>query len=261
MTVSPDWWKDFFGGLVVDFWKGAIPDAATAADADFFTERLALTSGARVLDVPCGHGRFALELARRGCRVTGADLSSEFLALAAASAEEQRLSIEWCESDMRHMPWREEFDALVCAGNSFGYFDDAGNAAFLAGAARALRPGGRLLLEVGWVAEARFPDFTDGREIEAGGVRFTSRTIYDPVTARAESRYTLTRGTLAEERSASFRVYLARDILDLLRAQGFEDIQVYGSTRGEAFALGSPTLLALASRKSSRRRRSKACRS
>jgi SAM-dependent methyltransferase len=254
MTISPDWWKEFFSGLVVDFWKGAIPVAATAADADFFMKRLALARGARVLDVPCGHGRLALELARRGCRVTGADLSREFLAAAAASAEEQGLPIEWRQTDMRHMPWREEFEALVCAGNSFGYFDDAGNEAFLAGAAAALKPGGRLLLEVGWVAESRFPDFTDGREMEAGGVRFASRTVYDPRTSRAESRYTLAKGALVEERSASFRVYMAREVLDLLGRQGFEDIQTHGSTGGEPFALGSPTLLVVASRESGRRR-------
>jgi len=248
VTVSPDWWKDFFSGLVVDFWTGAIPDAATAADAGFFMSRLSLRSGDRVLDVPCGHGRFALELARRGCRVTGLDLSKEFLALASASAKEQGLSIEWRRSDMRDMPWREEFDAVVCAGNSFGYLDDDGNRAFLAAAASALKPGGRLLLEAGWVAEARFPDFTDGREMEAGGVRFASRTVYDPRTSRAESRYTLTKGALVEERAASFRVYMAREILDLLRAEGFEDIQTYGSTGGEPFALGSPTLLVVASR-------------
>jgi hypothetical protein len=63
----------------------------------------------------------------------------------------------------------------------------------------------------------------------------------------------IARGPLVEERSASFRVYLAREVLALLRSEGFEDIQLYGSTRGEPFALGSPTLLAVASRTSGRR--------
>jgi hypothetical protein len=87
-----------------------------------------------------------------------------------------------------------------------------------------------------------------------GGVRFASRTVYDPLTSRAESRYTLTRGTVVEERAASFRVYMAREVLDLLRAEGFEDIDVYGSTDGKPFVLGSPTLLVVASRESGRRR-------
>ena len=75
MTASPDWWKDFFSGLVIPFWQGAIPDETTLADADVFAQKLALRPGSRLLDVPCGHGRFALEFARRGCRVTGVDFS------------------------------------------------------------------------------------------------------------------------------------------------------------------------------------------
>jgi SAM-dependent methyltransferase len=243
MTASPDWWKDFFSGLVVEFWKSAIPDAATSADADFFMRRLALEPGDQVLDVPCGHGRFALELARRGCRVTGVDISADFLAVARNAAQAQGLAISWRQSDMRDLPSQGEFDAVLCAGNSFGYFDDAGNEAFLAAVAGALRPGGRFLLDLGWIAESRFPNFVSDREIEAGGVRFSAHNTYDPITARVESRYKLTKGNVTEERAALQRVYAANEVLRLLSNAGFEDFQLYGSLAGEPYALGSPRLL------------------
>jgi 2-polyprenyl-3-methyl-5-hydroxy-6-metoxy-1,4-benzoquinol methylase len=104
MTASPDWWKDFFSGLIVEFWQKVIPADVTRADCDFFETSLSLAPGARVLDAPCGHGRFALELARRGCRVTGVDISTDFLAAARASAAAESLSVEWRQSDMRDLP-------------------------------------------------------------------------------------------------------------------------------------------------------------
>jgi SAM-dependent methyltransferase len=247
MTVPQDWWKSFFSGLVVEFWKGAIPDGATTADLDFFLGGLALQKGDRVLDVPCGHGRFALELARRGFRVTGVDLSGEFLSAATAASKREGLAIDWQQTDMRSLPWRGEFDAVLCAGNSFGYFEDEENEAFLKAAVAALKPGGRMVLEAGWVAESRFPDFVEGRDIEAGGVHFATRSAYDPRTGRAESRYTLTRGDSSEERAATFRVYTAREILRLLETAGLADVELWGGP-GQPFALGSPRLVAVGRR-------------
>ena len=96
---------------------------------------------------------------------------------------------------MRQLPWRAEFDAALCAGNSFGYFDDEGNRAFLQAVAGALKPGGRFLLESGWVAESLFPNFTERRDIEKGGIRFQAENRYVPLTGRVENVYTAERGT------------------------------------------------------------------
>src|SRR5687767_5885998 len=81
--MTDEWWNDFFSGLVVDFWRAAMTPEVTDAEATFLADRLALSPGDRVLDVPCGDGRLALALAVRGCRVTGVDISEEFLTAAA----------------------------------------------------------------------------------------------------------------------------------------------------------------------------------
>jgi SAM-dependent methyltransferase len=249
MTASPDWWKDFFSGLIVEFWQNVIPADATRADCDFFETSLSLVPGARVLDAPCGHGRFALELARRGCRVTGVDISTDFLAAARAGAAAESLSVEWRQSDMRDLPWQGEFDAVICAGNSFGYFDDAGHAAYLAAVARALKPGGRFLLDSGWVAESIFPNFHAERDIETGGVRFAGRNAYDPVTGRVENHYTVTKGPVTETRSASHRVYTVSQVLAMCRAASFEGFECFGATDGSPYRLASPRLLLVARRR------------
>ncbi|MFC6094880.1 class I SAM-dependent methyltransferase [Saccharothrix lopnurensis] len=74
---SSTWYVDFFTELPNEFWRRAVPPEVTVEEIDFVEERLGLAPGSLVLDVPCGSGRHSLELARRGHRVTGVDLSAE----------------------------------------------------------------------------------------------------------------------------------------------------------------------------------------
>ena len=112
--------------------------------------QLALPAGAAVLDVPCG-ASIASSAAERDLRVVGVDLSTEFLQHARDADTGGR--VEWHERDMRDLPWPARFDGAVCLGNSFGYLDDQGNEAFAAALARALKPGGRVLIDTGVIAE------------------------------------------------------------------------------------------------------------
>ncbi len=90
MESPTDWWNGFFTGLFADFWRAVIPAEHTLAEVDFLEKVLALAPGSRVLDVPCGHGRHSLELARRGYRVTGLDFSTDLLGSARESARRAR---------------------------------------------------------------------------------------------------------------------------------------------------------------------------
>lgn len=75
MTDRSNWFEDFFHGVATDLWRKVGTPELTRADADFFEKTLGKKK--RLLDVPCGNGRHSLELARRGCRVTGLDISKE----------------------------------------------------------------------------------------------------------------------------------------------------------------------------------------
>src|SRR5262245_719687 len=88
---------------------------------------LGAAAGARLLDVPCGNGRLSLELAGRGYRLTGVDMAREYIEAAKTHAADKDLAIDFQLRDMRDLLWHEEFDGSYCFGNSFGYFDDAGN--------------------------------------------------------------------------------------------------------------------------------------
>jgi len=248
MTAPTDWWRGFFTGLMSDVWQAAIPPETTSAEVDFFENVLDLRKDSRVLDVPCGHGRHALELARRGCRVTGLDASTDMLAAARRRADAEGIAIELVSGDMRDLTWKGEFDAAFCAGNSFGYFDEEGQRRFLAGVFRALRPKGRFLLDSGWVAECLFPDFRERLDLEMGGIRFQVENRYDPMTASVENLFTATRGDRREIRPGRHRVYTCLELIGLLRETGFDGFETCGSPAEDPFVLGSHRLLLVARR-------------
>lgn len=248
-TAPSDWWKTFFNGLVVDFWRAAMPPEITTAEADFYERRLALSPGARVLDVPCGDGRLALELARRGCRVTGVDISEEFLAAARRSAAEEGLAIDWRKAEMRDLPWREEFDGAFCGGSSFGFLGDAGDLEFLRAAARTLKPGARFAIDSVKAEEVVLPHFRQRHAMEVKDIRFEAENRYDPATRWMESRYTITRGARSEVRMARHRIYSYAEVWRMLEEAGFEKIEGLASLSGEPFQAGSTRLIFVAARK------------
>jgi len=147
--MSPQEWPvAFFDDDYLRIYRAMIAPEMTAGEVDFLETALAPPAGGEVLDLACGYGRHAIGLARRGYRVTGVDFNARYLAAAADEAAAAGTRARWVEADMRALPFAAEFDAAYSFFTSFGYFSDADNERVLAGVARALRPGGRFLLDV-----------------------------------------------------------------------------------------------------------------
>jgi len=120
-----------------------VGDPATSA----LLELLGSVGDMRVLDVPCGEGRVARELARRSSAVVGVDLSAAMLERARALENDEPLGIVYVEADgtAPDALAGEVFDAVVC---NFGLSDIDDLDAVLATFARVLAPGGAFVFSI-----------------------------------------------------------------------------------------------------------------
>jgi ubiquinone/menaquinone biosynthesis C-methylase UbiE len=83
-------------------------------DAEQFFRRLGVTPGTRLLDVGCGAGQLALIAARAGAKVTGCDISTNWLEKARERAAAEGLDITFEEADAESLPYKDgQFDAVV----------------------------------------------------------------------------------------------------------------------------------------------------
>jgi SAM-dependent methyltransferase len=218
--------------------------ALTLADVDFLEKTFDVKPGGRLLDVPCGNGRHSIELARRGNRVTGIDLSQEMLATARAE-----LDADWRLGDMRRLELESRaFDGAFCFGNSFGYLDHEGAAAFLCALAAALKPGARLVIETGVAAESILPALVQKRWHRLGDLMILSENRYDAAASRLDIDYTFVRGSSVVTRPASSYVFTVAELGRMLEANGFEVLALHGSVAGEPYQLGMPRLVIVARR-------------
>jgi cyclopropane fatty-acyl-phospholipid synthase-like methyltransferase len=241
MGPYDDWWCEFFQGLGAEFVQLAATPERTEREVDRIVDLLDLSEGTRVLDVPCGAGRHSIELARRGYRVAGLDLSEPLVRAAKEAASREGLEAEFLVGDMRELPWRAEFDAAICFWTSFGYFDEAGDRAFLIGVHDALAPGGGFLLET-MTVETLLSDFRETDEYELGDLHIHERRRYDHEEGRVETEFTISKGERVERRETSVRVYSYRELTGLLEDAGFEDPRGFDTVSGEPFELGARRL-------------------
>lgn len=247
--LEHQWFETFFQGPAVDFWTRAMTPALTLADVDFLEKTFDVKPGARLLDVPCGNGRHSIELARRGYRATGIDLSHEFLA--AARAE---LDADWRLGDMRALLSdgsleAAAFDGAFCFGNSFGYLDHEGVAAFLSALAVALKPGARLAIETSMTAESILPTLVQKRWHRLGDLMILSENRYDAAASRLDIDYTFVRDGTIETRPTSHYVFTSAESRRMLDAAGFNTLAFQGSVSGEPYQLGMGRLVITAQRR------------
>ena len=227
----------------MDFVRHSRDEEDTHAEADFLQEALGLPLDSRLLDVPCGGGRLSLEMASRGYRVTGVDISAPLLEDAKIQADIRGSAVTWKRRDMRDLPWPGEFDGAFCFWSSFGYFDDAGNLEFLKAVANSLKPGAPFLIDTPLI-ETRLPEMENQERIwwPVGDLLALEERSFDHVTSRVESEWTFVRGNQMEKRILSLRLYTYRELCTMLEEAGFGNHRAYGSLDWEPFELGSTWL-------------------
>jgi SAM-dependent methyltransferase len=247
--LQPNWFETFFQGVAVEFWNRAMPPALTLVEVDFLEQALAPPPGASLLDIPCGSGRHSVELAKRGYRMTGVDLSADFLKEARSRAEDAHVQVDLRHADMRNPSLdADAFDGALCFGNSFPYLDRTGATAFLAALSRAIRPGGRLVIDTGCAAESILPNLLPQRWHRFDDIIVMSKDTYIAAASRLDIDYTFVQGGKIETRPSSSYVFTVAELTRLLAEARFEVVSLAGGFAGERYELGSPRLVLTAQR-------------
>jgi SAM-dependent methyltransferase len=202
----------------------------------------AIGPGAALLDAGCGTGRYAVELARHGFVVTGVDRSPELLAEARRRPVSPGARVRFDSGDLLALSGAAIFDAIVCRGVLNDLVEPAERAAVFGVFARALRPGGALLLDVrDWDASAagKTAEPVSERRVATprGPLVFRSVTRLDPATCRllVAECHTLTTGSgeVTARHDFVMRCWSRDELEGLLRAAGFEGLE-YAGTYGSA---------------------------
>ncbi|HRH00737.1 MAG TPA: methyltransferase domain-containing protein, partial [Polyangiaceae bacterium] len=244
------WWEELFND---DYLRttGSVTEREIAAEATFIEESLGVAKGATVLDLACGTGRHAIELAARGYQVIGFDLSLAMLARASDDAQERHQKLNFVQGDMREMTFEDAFDGVYCWQTSFGFFEEEKNAAVVGNVHRALKKGGQFLLEVvnrDYVAH----DVPSLVWFEGDGCICMDEVHLDFITSRLRVKRTMMMDDgRSKEIEYSVRVYSLHELGKLLNDAGFRVAEVSGriQTPGVFFGGEAPSIIILAEKR------------
>lgn len=228
--LQSDWWRRIFNSMYLKTDADVVEDKTiTQNEVTLFTEILNPDKNSKILDLACGQGRHALEMARRGFTgVSGLDRSHYLIQRAKSIAATENLTISLKEGDARKLPYpTDTYDHIMILGNSFGYFESIDDdEKILKEVYRTLKPGGRFLIDVAdgnylkenftprsweWLDKKHF--VCRERSLAKDNERLISREVVTHVS----------KGVIVDQFYAE-RLYTRESIIQLLQHAGFSDI-------------------------------------
>ncbi len=208
----------------------------TPGECDFIEKEINYNKQLRILDIGCGTGRHAIELAKRGYVMTGIDLSESQLKRAKEKAQAANVKIDFQKHDARHLPFQHEFDlAIMLCEGAFPLMEtDEMNFQILQQAAKALKEQGKFIFTT---LNGLFPLFHSVKDFLAtqtqeGNATYHKNT-FDLMTFR-DHNITCIEDDDGHKRDlqCNERYYVPSEITWLLKSLGFKTIDIYGSKLG-----------------------------
>jgi len=236
-------------------WPGRL-----ATELPLIERQLQAIEARRVLDVACGTGMHAVELARRGFQVVATDLSAAMVAQARANAAQAQAEVQFEVAGFGRLRQRvgSGFDALLCLGNSLPHALSASElAATLDDFSACLRPDGLLLAQnrnfdavlsrrERWMApQARREEDTEWLFLRFYDFEPDGLITFNLVTLRRHG----TGPWNQQVGSTRLRPLPYAELTAALAAAGFTDVVCWGSMEGTPFDPGSSPDLVVAGRR------------
>ena len=224
--------------------------AGTDQEVRFITSVLNLDPGASILDLYCGYGRHAIELAKKGYNVTGLDATKDFLSIAMQKAHESNIELSFKQQDMRELNYKCEFDAVINMFAAFGYFTDDENANIIKLIAAALKHKGLFLIDLlnrDWMVRNnlnrywRHPsgEYVLSYKVELkNGIATMKRQLINQVTG-AKIQYDFV-----------LRAYSLLEMENILGKSGLSIVATYGGFDSRVYSAETPRMIILAQKNS-----------
>lgn len=226
------------------FYDDILTPTRTAREIDLIWRLLDMQGGMNVLDLACGHGRIANGLAERGCHMTGLDITPGFLEYARRDAATRGVEVTYIQGDMRTLPWTEQFDRLVNWFTAYGYFSDDENRQVLTEAYRALKTGGKLLIERN-NRDGILRTYQHAVITERDGNYMLDRMRYDVLTGRNYTERTIVRDGQIKRMHFFVRMFTYPELATWLRQAGFRAVYGYNEEE-QALELKSRRMIVVA---------------
>ncbi len=229
----------FFKGFYKDVWRTLIPAGLTEAETAFIEEACGLQKGQKVLDVMCGYGRHSVELARRGYEVTAVDNLRDYINEIAQTAEKESLPISSLCSPLLDVTLTGVYDAVICMGNSFAFFDEKDALSILQNLAKHLKKGGKLIINTYMLGEIVYKHFREKDWFYTGDYKYLVDNKFFFSPARVESEHIIIRSDGATERiEAVDYIFTLSELSTLVQQAGFALSAAYSTPRKRPFQLG-----------------------
>ena len=251
--LPEDWWKTLFNSLYIKTDGDVVEnDQNTKQDVDLLINKLNIETNHHILDLCCGQGRHAIELAARGYNhITGIDRSRYLIRLARKRAEIKNLNCKFSEGDARKIRLKDDsMNLVILMGNSFGYFEkEEDDIAVLESIKRVLQSNGKIALDITngdymksnyeprsweWIDQNQF--VCRERSLSSDGKKIITREVI----VHSE------KGVIADQFYGE-RLYNSEQITSLLEKLNFKEIKIDTSlqtfsTRGEDIGMMSNRL-------------------
>ena len=241
-----NWYEELFNPDYDRVYCPAFTPERNASEADFLESVLLMPKGGQVLDVACGHGRHAIELAKRGYQVMGIDLNPRFIDLARQAAQLNELTnVEFLLGDMRESYFVNRFNGAFSYFTSFGYFNDTDNQKVLEGVAKSLVKSGVFVLETvnrDWTIHKVENQPRRWDEIEPDFFLLED-TSFNAHTSRIHTkRIIFDKG---ERRTVEYdiKLYTHAELEDMLEEAGMQVISTFGSKEMTPYSVSSPRMI------------------
>ena len=227
-----EWFLDLYDEFRMRTGFGRVPTKETRRDVDFICDVLELNKGDKILDLFCGVGRHSRELAKTGYLATGIDLNVSYLELAKQLCKKSINTPNFILGDVRYIYYGKGYDAIIIMFQSFGYFSDAEDKLILSKAFKALKPKGRLFIEIlnrDWILN----NYIKVQDTKVNGIRVVEKRDFDILSSKNNFIIKRYEKDGVVTKSGSWRLYSTHEIKNILEDIGFRFVAGYSNFKKE----------------------------